>query len=191
MALVEDIFSHKLYIEENVLEQSVWEKLKEDALAIYQSSESDHSFLADVWSNHNSSDLISDANFLPLMEKTLRHVNWFANYFGDNIRLECTSAWLNVYKGRQYQEQHNHQRNHLSAVYFLECENTSATLILSNPYQDHMPFKGIGGSQQIIPPRQNGLVIFPSYVPHFVPPVGQVEGRRMTIAFNFIQSLSS
>ncbi|HEX4588369.1 MAG TPA: TIGR02466 family protein [Gemmataceae bacterium] len=102
------------------------------------------------------------------------------------------SAWANVARTGNYHRIHNHPRSAWSGVYYVEigaadpkhplagvlelCDPRPFTEMVSSPGD---PF----GKRVIFRPEPGMMVLFPSWVYHFVNPF-QGTGERISIAFN-------
>lgn len=188
MAVIEEFFPHRVYMQENLLDDESHGKCLASAEKLYKSYDGDNDFGCLVWSSINEKPLHNDPEWEFLTENVSRHLEWFGKYFDAAKPFQCEGAWLNVYERNFYQEKHTHPRCQFSAVYFLEADEDAAPLAICNPLENQLPIETSEGfdTVKIIPPKQNSLIIFPSYLPHYVP--SNVSGRRMTVAFNYLQS---
>tara|TARA_A100000164_G_C21199770_1_gene448882 strand:+ start:143 stop:415 length:273 start_codon:yes stop_codon:yes gene_type:complete len=74
--------------------------------------------------------------------------------------------WAMTYDEGQETLIHNHFPSCFSAVYFVDVEDNAAPLMLGN---------------DAIQPEEGTLIVFPSLIPHYVPPT---EGKRVIISMN-------
>lgn len=77
--------------------------------------------------------------------------------------------WWNYYKEGKYQEFHTHNVNVLSGIVYL-TDNDSGTVFCER------------GDRHIVYPKKGKLLIFPSWLGHYVQPCKE---ERATVAFNF------
>ena len=133
---------------------------------------------------------------------------WFENirpytqqHFDDMMpvvpfNISCEEFWVNIYKQHDYQEIHDHAfpGRTISAVYILELpdgEDIGGELVLDCPNYNIVQSSGTERIfnqwqyQRFIPELQPGkLILFPSWIPHYVLP-NKTDKRRATIAANF------
>jgi uncharacterized protein (TIGR02466 family) len=104
-----------------------------------------------------------------------------------------TDAWLNRYKFGGYQEQHNHvgEKNFFSCAYMLDVPDDSGKFVFVDTNLDFYASVGfykvfnIVPSRAFIPPLKEGdLIIFPSYMDHYVTK-NNTDRVRSTISMNF------
>ena len=104
-----------------------------------------------------------------------------------------TDAWINRYKFSDYQEQHNHvgENNFFSCVYMLNTPHNSGNFAFVNRDLDFYSSIGfykifnITPSRIFIPPLVEGdLLIFPSYMDHYVTK-NNTNNIRSTVSMNF------
>ena len=87
--------------------------------------------------------------------------------------------WLNINKGTDFNTEHIHELNGVSAVYYHKvcCDKCPI-------YFKHLcPM--IVENTPSFQPTSGDIVYFPSYLPHGVQGCGNPEHERITIAFNF------
>ena len=107
-----------------------------------------------------------------------------------NKELDNIVYWLNVNSYRDYNKLHHHCGSDLSGVYYVKVpKDSNSTIAFSDPrkiivgnsfftdeyhnYNSVMPYNPLEGS----------LLIFPSFLEHYVDP-NQSQEDRITIAFN-------
>jgi uncharacterized protein (TIGR02466 family) len=101
-------------------------------------------------------------------------------------------AWANVARRGDYHRIHNHPSSAWSGVYYVATGGTAPEHPLSGvlelcdprPFSEMVPTPGaIFGQRMIVRPEAGTMVVFPSWLYHFVNPfVG--EGERISVAFN-------
>lgn len=101
-------------------------------------------------------------------------------------------ASANVCRRGNYHKLHNHPTYHWSGVYYVEAGTPaagnphSATLEFQDPrgFVDMMDMPGTPfGRTLSVPPESGQIVIFPSWLHHWVNPY-EGDGERISIAFN-------
>lgn len=93
--------------------------------------------------------------------------------------LVFSNFWLNINKGTHHNSEHIHELNGLSAVYYHKvcCDKCPIYFRHLCPHVvlDEASFS----------PKNQDIVIFPSYLPHGVKKCGHSDHERISIAFNF------
>lgn len=105
-------------------------------------------------------------------------------------------AWAMLYTAGGYSTVHTHPNCHFSGVYYLdessEREITMATGVQVHPGDiEFVDTRGVNGMQKKplnfgssfrITPKPGLMLVFPSWLPHFVHPI--TEGERISVACN-------
>jgi|TARA_R110000787_G_scaffold51695_2_gene122297 uncharacterized protein (TIGR02466 family) len=116
--------------------------------------------------------------------------------FGKSIHLKepftihVDKPWLNVNRKNHHNITHTHGGNDFSVVYYIEVPENSGRLVFENPvlhqrtttlwYDKH----DMWNSEFIyVTPQKHNLIIFPSYLPHFVEP-NKSKKPRISLACN-------
>ena len=97
------------------------------------------------------------------------------------------TSWLNILKDGGFNSVHHHGQNFLSGVYYLKTPDGSGKLHLRDPrpgaYFSGLKVQGFG-TDTIVTPGEGGLIIFPSFLEHWVEPCTSKQESRASIAFN-------
>ncbi len=100
------------------------------------------------------------------------------------------SAWANVARGGNYHRMHNHPANAWSGVYYVTATGSDDSLAGALEFYDPRPFTEMVdtpgspyGQRMLIRPVPGLLVLFPSWLYHFVHP-STADAPRISIAFN-------
>lgn len=147
-------------------------------------------------------DLINQSNFLDLNLFPIRDiVDIVQDNFNDlhnKIELSDThrqivsEAWVNIGNNINIDSIHCHPGRVFSAVYYLEADNDCGDLIFTNPNNSlvhtlHPTFiksyNCFNSHNYRLIPKKGLLVIFPSYLQHYVQP-NLSKGNRISLAFN-------
>ncbi len=101
-------------------------------------------------------------------------------------------AWANINRDGAYHVVHQHADNHWSGVYYVDAGRPDPNVPLSGILELQDP-RGVAsmapipgfefGHKTAIEPRSGMMLMFPSWLPHFVHPY-KGEGPRIAIAFN-------
>ncbi len=102
------------------------------------------------------------------------------------------SSWANVSRHGSYHQPHSHARNHWSGVYYVDAGHPdpkwhkSGQIELQDPRERAemaaTPLNPFGRTVAV-PARAGMMVVFPSWLTHWVNPY-YGEGERISIAFN-------
>lgn len=100
------------------------------------------------------------------------------------------SAWANINRRGDFNQLHTHPGATWSGVYYVDhgqsngdMEGASLQLFDPNPARTNIFFPELSASNIALKPAPGLMVLFPSYVPHAVPP-HQGDRPRISIAFN-------
>lgn len=151
--------------------------------------------------NHRQ-DSVKQSNFLDLNLFPLKEiVDIVQDHFNDiHIKLGLANtygqivseAWFNIGNNINIDSPHCHPGRVFSAVYYLETSNDSGDLIFTNPnncliHTIHPTFiesyNCFNSHNYKLAPKTGLLVIFPSYLQHYVRP-NLTEKNRISLAFN-------
>lgn len=107
------------------------------------------------------------------------------NFFLDNI-------WMNINSTHAYNEIHIHPNSLLSGVFYVKVPKNSGRIVFVNPNFSISSFlwktsikklNGFNSQKWKIDPKENMLLIFPSWLHHYVEPNDSNE-NRISISFN-------
>jgi uncharacterized protein (TIGR02466 family) len=138
-------------------------------------------------------NLIFDPSLDFLFDAVNKEVNNFAEYHSDNGKYSCMNAWINIYKGGNFQEPHVHHFPCMySAVFFPKVPLNSGKIVFGSPFVPVVNESDVFNEEnplnwanRWILPEENSLVVFKSSLSHFVLP-GHNEDDRISIPFNYI-----
>jgi uncharacterized protein (TIGR02466 family) len=156
----------------------------------------------DVHTNFNAPKMQLDPGVLGAIYRKYLQDFWVEGKFG-LANMHIQQPWYNSYAQNQFQEFHGHLPNDFSAVHYIvfdEKEHQATTFINPNPtlsqalqvYRAPLLTKCLPGApehscyQTSFTPqdvRQGDLIIFPSYLNHYVKPNMSTK-KRVTISFN-------
>ena len=120
-----------------------------------------------------------------------------SNNIGFNSRVKIINYWANVNRKHCYNIDHAHQGSLLSAVFYVKVSKNSGRITFSNPnallMESYLHGKNLNvnydsvyyalSSIFVVEPKENSLIIFPSWLTHRVEPNGSDEDR-ISISFN-------
>lgn len=146
--------------------------------------------------SYTSFDTVGKIFDMPLLDSIQDHILATAqelhNSIGLDGELELTKSWFSINRKNSYHGIHHHCPDIWSGVYYLQADQTDATISFMNPniLQTNWPFKAkrldfndYNSSEKICKVSGGMLLLFPSYLQHHV--AQQVaDTERVTIAFN-------
>jgi uncharacterized protein (TIGR02466 family) len=125
-------------------------------------------------------EMIEEATFRLYAEfsRPVQPVNWLLN------------AWANINREGDFNQMHTHPGATWSGVYYIDhgeassdAESTAIRLSDPNPARTNIFFPELSASDIQFKPEPGLMILFPSYVPHAVPP-HRGKRERISIAFN-------
>ena len=109
------------------------------------------------------------------------------------IDVALTSVWFNINDSRQCMNAEHTHGDTFSGVFYLKAPEGSGRLVLQNPGINRL-WQGLSlverknqftGEKISIAPVEGNIVMFPSYLPHWVEP-NDHDDERISISFNVI-----
>lgn len=105
-------------------------------------------------------------------------------------KVKCTSMWAIINKKGNFNIEHTHPNNYLSAAYYLKAPQNCGNFKVSNPNilsRNLQPLSKEGtefnANSASIKITEGDLLIFPAYLPHSVE-VNESDEDRVIISFN-------
>lgn len=94
-------------------------------------------------------------------------------------KLKLSNFWLNINKGNDYNLEHIHELDGVSVVYYHQvcCDKSPI-------YFKHLCPQLVTDTEKFYPKDQD-IIVFPSYLPHGVESCGHQEHKRISFAFNY------
>lgn len=144
---------------------------------------------------------MSEDSFI-LNNKELKNISNFittsVNFFANDVleteeKLRVTQSWTNISRFGQSHHTHSHPNSILSGVFFLEFAEKSSPICFRKPYKTFydLKFRNFNAyntaldpsSYYSINPSVGDLLIFPSWLDHWVDP-SESETDRVSLSFN-------
>ena len=130
----------------------------------------------------------------------MKHISEFCNnslqiYFEKVINpltdtnIKITQSWLNYTNTKGFHHEHDHPNSIISGVFYFSADKEKDIIAfnrLPSNKQIQIFYKEANDYNTIqtdIKVETGDLVLFPSYIPHFVPPV-ESSKKRISLAFN-------
>ena len=175
-----------------------YEKINSELLEyIYQIYEKDNTGVkkSNINGWHSKSFDLADKDNVP--NKFLNHINEhikdvFQNYgwVFDASKIKCTSFWAIINKKGNFNIEHTHSNNYLSAAYYVKapqnCGNFKASnpnIISRNVYPKSVQSTELNSNTASIEIKDGDLIIFPAYLPHSVEE-NKSDEDRVIVSFN-------
>jgi uncharacterized protein (TIGR02466 family) len=142
------------------------------------------------------SDTLTDPNSQIdlLVKEIITRAEFLKSFFGfsDDYVPYLNNLWININKTSCFNRPHIHLDSVLSGTYYVDCSDDSGQLVFLHPSLGQRilidqnsvnSFTEYSSSIMSVPPEVGKLVIFPSWLEHYVEP-NISEKERISIAFN-------
>ena len=131
-----------------------------------------------------SYQLLEDQKFSRLHSWIDDQINIYTEKLAFTSKLKCNEGWFNVYEKYEFTDYHNHSPNAVSCVYFLNCDEAGAKLLIKNNRDDFTAYCNLVISYMCHNPDPGKLVVFSSYLDHAVQQ-HNTDNLRITLAYNY------
>ena len=150
---------------------------------------------SNVYGWHSENFNLKDTNSIQhkfLMSLTKYIFDVFENYGWeiDPKKIVCTEMWAIINKKNNFNLEHTHPNNYLSAAYYVKAPENCGSFIISNPNiiskeRVTLSDRNTEFNQNVahIKPRAGDLLLFPAYLPHSVG-MNKSDEDRIVISFN-------
>lgn len=136
----------------------------------------------------------SVAKIQPLAKEILSKEDTLKQILGlkKDVKISLGNYWININNKGHFNVPHVHPFSLFSAVYYVKVPKNSGRLVFENPIQQHdfvmKPdtvdlFNLFNAGYWYASPEENDLIIFPSWLRHWVEP-NYTDKNRISIAFN-------
>ena len=177
----QEIFPTHLFIKDNYINSDRINAMKSEIMNLY-SDKSNWQSESNLDKNIVFKELTKDIciSAFDILDKL--------DYKADEI--EITDMWANVLKKNETHQPHTHSNNFLSGVFYIDADDTmpgitfqdprpGANVILPRKKFDHMN----NASLLHYKSKTNRIIIFPSWLVHWVP-INQSTKDRISISWN-------
>lgn len=139
-------------------------------------------------------DLANHKDFEILKSKVETAATNFWHSVGYEYReLKITQMWANYMKGRGFIDEHNHSNSLVSGIFYLHVSSGSGATVFTDTYHGIHKMINVPNEKDtrynshrfIVTPKNNMLILFPSYLNHYSDPCAD-GGERITISMNFL-----
>jgi uncharacterized protein (TIGR02466 family) len=152
------------------------------------------------YGGYQSNNLDNNEYTFPLLEKVSENIQKVSNIIGIKKQgLKLHNFWLNINSKKDFNLPHVHPQSIISGVFYIKSPPNCGNLMLKNrnadlvkSYFDYWHLKEetdyamneITSQSWRIVPEENHLIIFPSWVEHYVEP-NESDKERISISFNY------
>ena len=202
---IENLFPNPLFLFTDFISVDILPDLRKDCYKWRELDPGIQSSNLDGW--HSSRTLFKrdEVSFKNLNNSFVEAANFAAKHIAPNLDLSKYNStchgWINISGKDSFNTPHYHPGSTLSGVYYLQLINsdsnsTSGCIQFLDPRSGTQSFsQGVSALSQAFSPNrnfkpiENSLIIFPSWLSHWVYPTKE-EGERISIAFNLKYSLN-
>ena len=144
-------------------------------------------------SGYQTNDIKDEPVFQPLLDIIEKVGKEFAKELGITDNLKIDNYWVNINNFKDAHSLHNHPGCVLSGVFYVKVPEKAGPIAFAHPASSVIPlyfnkhikhFTAYNSSFWKIDPRDNQLLMFPSWLEHSVEPNMNPIEERITIAFN-------
>ena len=176
-----DIYPSTIYIDRIFDEHYITQSL-DIASELYKHHDSDDCSARNGW--QSPKDLYNILHFSKLADLILHKVK--DKIIENNTEPFISAMWLNVHDYHGFNHVHVHSGSWYSGVFYLKCSKTSGNITFTDPrpaaemskFHQH-----INSKLHTVSPAVGDLILFPSWLPHFVEP-NLSNTQRISISFN-------
>ena len=189
-----ELFPTLVYYSDNVLDEEHFNIIHKHVFSSYKKREEDwqklhNKSVAEYW--QSLPDLHFQSEYTPLTNQILFAVKSIIQDYDINVEdFYISGMWSNVLKKGQFHRPHTHSNNYLTGVFYVESDITSSHIEFMDPRSQ----ANVMVPEIITPTKYNSqiwylesiknrLVIFPSWLQHYVP-VNNTDNMRSSISFN-------
>lgn len=185
---IHKIFPETFYQASNIIDDKYRIELVEFAHAIEKEmTDVSHIWDCTIKTSYLSHNLCLSDKCKKLIETFSLHVNKYLQELGILTQYIFTNGWINISEKHNYQEQHGHSGSMLSLIYYLDIPNNSGNTVFKKIYETQRvqstELNSLNAITHKVEAKTNDLVIFPSYMPHFVTK-NKSHDKRLTMSFN-------
>tara|TARA_R100001015_G_C4631806_1_gene194655 strand:- start:2614 stop:3216 length:603 start_codon:yes stop_codon:yes gene_type:complete len=179
----ERIFPTNIYILDDVLDQKNINNIKDNVYLLYNKSKSD------LWQSKSGlHKKLEYKNLCKKIKDLTKIIFKDHNYCYDSF--DITGMWAGILKPKEFHEPHTHSNCILSGTFYLESDGKSPIW-----FCDPRPVGGVlpdvkeqnidNSTLWYYPSIENRLIIFPSWLQHYVHTVNSNK-NRIAISFNIM-----
>ena len=139
----------------------------------------------------NNIDYKKHAQLFSLSEIIKVNTRNYRDSVGLNQNFKLANMWININKYKDFNKSHLHLYSSISGVFYVKCPKNCGDIVLQNNALDFLycwdpnvkTYNSYTSSEWFIPCENNLLLLFPSYLKHYVQPNLSKEDR-ISLSFN-------
>ena len=145
------------------------------------------------YQNEDKKFFTNEETFKPYLDVINYSIEVLSREYHFNYPVEMSTAWLNINHKHCYNNTHTHPGSHLSGVLWVKLPPNSGSFVFEAPYSmntDFLAYTDDGYRQYMnlhrsyeMRSQEGMIVLFPSYMPHYVT-MNENDEDRISIAFN-------
>ena len=178
----EDLFSTRILLVDNVLEEKYINSIKEDILSSSKKTPRNN------W--QSGPELHNEESYKQLVKKVYTITQSYFEDMSWNVEdYKITSMWSNILKPGERHSMHTHSNNVLSGVYYVQTTTQSIIQFYDPRPQTRILIPEIkednkyNSTAWFYPSVVNRLLMFPSWLEHDVP-INNTQEDRISISWN-------
>lgn len=137
---------------------------------------------------------IPNAQIELLVDAVIQRVSALKSRLGfkDDVKIYLNNLWININQKSSFNRPHVHPGSILSGTYYVDCDINSGNIVFKHPSMGHqyslkedsiIDFTEFNAATWSVRPEIGKLIIFPSWLEHYVEP-NVSDRERISIAFN-------
>lgn len=137
---------------------------------------------------------LNDENFKSFIDELFIKLKDYVSIFNVPLKVKLFDYWFNVNNFKDNNKLHNHSGSFLSGAYYVKVPENSGKIFFQNPktLKDNCPhlkmltnYNKYRSDHFNITPKENLLVLFPSWLDHLVES-NKTHKDRISMSFNLI-----
>jgi uncharacterized protein (TIGR02466 family) len=142
----------------------------------------------------NDLDFLNEKELQPFIKDLIKNTKKFCKIFSfkDDLEPFIDNLWVNINGYKDFNQTHYHPNSIISGAYYINVPENSGNIVFHNSAFDLMyplnyfkinSFNQYNSSTWWVKPKNNLLILFPSWFKHHVEPNLSNE-KRISISFN-------
>ena len=127
-----------------------------------------------------------------LKEIIVRNTIEYKKNLGLKTESSLDNLWININNYKDFNISHMHPNSCISGVFYIQCLKESGQIVFENSFKDYIGYawdsklntynQNTSAKWKIVP-EENKLLLFPSFLNHYVEP-NLSKDKRISISFN-------
>lgn len=146
------------------------------------------------WQSNNFN--LSDPDLQEFLNEVITRSKILLKHYSLNNRnYRIISMWANINKYKDSNHLHHHSGSVISGVFYLKTNKDCGSIVFKHPSEiinfcwkrdDYKEYNQTNGFFYEFQPEDNALLLFPSWLNHYVNPNLNKEVDRVSISFNIV-----